>query len=83
MAALEILALEVKKLQHLPRQQALWRLREYMQQTRQQDLIRAINRMKDPELLKILWEAGLNADLQQLVLRRLEEIFREQEMRRR
>jgi len=48
-------------------------LRLYLRQTPIEELIEAIEKIEDANLLRTLWEAGLNRFLQQAVLKRMEE----------
>jgi len=50
-------------------------LRAYIRQTKIEELTEAIKRIEDPNLLRTLWEAGLNRFLQQAVLKRMEELL--------
>jgi len=74
MAALELLARQALKARGLRHVEAIQTLRMYMRETPKEDLIRAINRIRKVELFRILWEAGLDADLQRLVLQRIREL---------
>lgn len=52
----------------------LLNLRTYLNTTPEAELLRDIKETLRAEQLKALWEAGLNATLQQAVLARLEEL---------
>lgn len=61
---------------HLSRLAAL---RIYLKQVPDNDIILAINKITNLTLLRILWEAGLNATLQTAVLRRTDELIQRRE----
>jgi len=52
---------------------AMQRLRRYLKRTPLPKLLAEVDAIEDLELLRILWEAGLRRELQQAVIRRLEE----------
>ena len=64
----------VRETRGLEHQLTLNNLRRYIRTTPKSELLSAIDMMSKPEHLKTLWEAGLTSDLQQAVLRRVEEI---------
>lgn len=49
-------------------------LRDYLRHTPPADFASAVEYIVEDALLKALWEAGLNSDMQNVVLRRLEEL---------
>jgi len=76
MAALELhakQALIVKGVWHL---NAIRALREYIRQTSEKDLLEAIDKINDVDVLRTLLEAGLHEPLLTAVTRRAEEIPR-------
>ena len=62
---------ETAGLQH---QTALWALRSYIKATPEKELLDDIKETHRSEQLRAMWEAGLNATLQQAVLAREEEL---------
>lgn len=58
----------------LERQANLSNLRNYIKTTNNDWLIDAIDNIGRTDLLRILWEAGLNKDLQEAVLRKQQEL---------
>lgn len=55
-------------------QSALWNLRNYIKTTPEESLLKDIKETNRSEQLRAMWEAGLNATLQQAVLAREEEL---------
>jgi len=45
-------------------------LREYMRNTKEPDIISAINQLKDGTLIPLLWEVGINQTLQDVANKR-------------
>lgn len=45
-------------------------LREYMRNTKEPDIISAINQIKDSTLIPFLWEVGINQTLQDVANKR-------------
>jgi len=60
--------------QGLQHQSALLNLRNYIKMTPEKDLLRDVKETHRSEQLRAMWEAGLNAALQQAVLAREEEL---------
>jgi len=54
-------------------------LRAYIKQTPERELLEAIQVISSPSELRALWEAGLNAALQEAVLKRYDEIVARRE----
>jgi len=52
-------------------------LREYIAQSRREEIIAAIKTIKDQNLLRILWEVGLDTQLQQVVQYQSERLAKE------
>jgi len=74
MSALELYlkkAAEELGLRHI---QAMYSLRAYLKLTKLEDLLDAIKLIEEPDLLRLLWEAGLPAPLQRAVLDQLERL---------
>ena len=65
-------ATETKGLQH---KAVIETLRNFIKQSKPEDLIEQIKLITKQEYLRTLWEAGLTAELQKAVLRRQEEII--------
>ena len=74
MSALETYAKAVRYSEGLLHQTHLLNLRMYLNESRLPELRHAIRRITNIHLLKTLWEAGLNSDLQFEVLRRTSEL---------
>ena len=51
-------------------------IRSLLRRMTDEEFEKEVERIKDPKLLKILWEAGLTAERQKIVLKRLEELIR-------
>jgi hypothetical protein len=49
-------------------------LRNYIKATPTREILGAIRNISRQDMLRALWEAGLNMELQQAVMRRLEEL---------
>ena len=62
---------ETKGLEHAS---CLYTLRLYLTETPRKDLVGAINTLGSFEEIRALWEAGLNQELQELALRRYDEL---------
>lgn len=75
MSALELYTKATRKARGMQHLIALRALRAYIKETRRADLRMAIRRMTDLALLRTLWEAGLDVDLQREVLRRADELI--------
>jgi len=74
MSALVIYIEGVQAEMGLRRQERLRALRWYIRQTTTEEIKHAVNLITDINKLKILWEAGLNPDLQEMVLRRVRDL---------
>ena len=66
--SLEFYAKRCLETRGLVHQANLYALRDYIKRTPKDRLISEIKRIKNVEILRILWEAGLDADLQKAVL---------------
>jgi len=55
-------------------QMTLRALRDYIKTHSREELAKEVAEIKEAVLLRILWEAGLSSELQDAVLKRLEEI---------
>jgi len=75
MSALETYLKGIIETTGLLHSQAVRSARDYIRQTNIAELRMHIRRIKDPALLRALWECGLNTDLQKEVLKRLDEIM--------
>jgi len=62
---------ETKRIWH---KVAVESLREHLRVTSEADLVKEIKAVKDLDLFRYLWEAGLPATLQRLTLQLLEEV---------
>ena len=49
-------------------------LRNYLKTTPEREILGAIRNISRQDMLRALWEAGLNTTLQQAVMRRLDEL---------
>jgi hypothetical protein len=74
MSALEIYCTEIISSRGILRQRRLRNLRQYLKTADLQTLIDAIQKTSNPQHLKILWEAGLESNLQAAVERRMLEL---------
>lgn len=74
MSYLEEFAKRTRNTRGLLHQRNLGVLRNYLGTTPEDQLIEAIEKFTDIELLKTLWEAGLKLRLQEPVLRRYTEL---------
>lgn len=79
MSALRTLIHDVAISRGATRQRILYILRRYIKGQSDDDMKAAIKRITDIRNLKILWEAGLNAELQQAVAVREEELQKRRE----
>ena len=62
---------ETKGLEH---EACIMTLRRYIRETPKRDILSAVDMISDPELIRSLWEAGLDTEMQEAVLKRLEEL---------
>ena len=74
--ALRVYADKVRDSVGLAHQIALRSLRWYLKTTKLQSFKEQVNTITDINLLKTLWEAGLNSEQQKIVLARYEELKR-------
>lgn len=74
MSYLEKYTWEVYDSSGLDHQSKLARLRAYLKDTPENQIIFALNRLNRIEQLKALWEAGLNDTLQEAVLGRFKQL---------
>jgi hypothetical protein len=58
---------------------AIRNARQYIKLTPRDDIRTAIRRITDPDLLRLLWEVGLNSDLQYIVIKQQEKIAKGEE----
>jgi len=72
--SLEVMLNHVKKARGIQRVAAIRELRAFLKGMPKARVIAQILMIKEPELLRLLWSAGLDADLQHAVMKRLEEI---------
>ena len=74
MSALETYLKSAKESKGWAHVGAIRNARQYMRLTPIDDLRTAIRRITDPDLLRLLWECGLNTELQHIVLKQQEKI---------
>ena len=74
--ALRVYAEKVRDSVGLAHQVALRSLRWYLKTTKLQSFKEQVGTITDINLLKTLWEAGLNSEQQKIVLARYEELKR-------
>ena len=74
--ALRVYAEKVRDSVGLAHQIALRSLRWYLKNTKLQSFKEQVGTITDINLLKTLWEAGLNSEQQKIVLARYEELKR-------
>ena len=77
MSALETYLKEAKEMKGIWHKAAIINTRIYMRHTERQQIINAINSLTDQDLLRLLWEVGLDDKLQQTVVNRSKELAKE------
>jgi len=79
MSALELYAKQVRQTKGIQHMHALDSLRRYMNLTPMDELIRYINTITDPDILRTLIEAGLRGDVWKALVRRADMLRKEKE----
>jgi len=79
MSALELYAKQVRQTKGIQHMHALDSLRRYMNLTPIDELIRTINTITDPDILRTLIEAGLRGDVWKALVRRADMLRKEKE----
>ena len=79
MSALELYAKQVRETKGIQHMHALDSLRRYMNITPIDELIRHINTITDPDILRTLIEAGLRGDVWKALVRRADMLRKEKE----
>lgn len=70
MSAIEMYLKEAATTKGTWHKQVIANLRDYMSATPREQIISAINTIRDASLLPFLWEAGLNQELQDIANKR-------------
>jgi len=79
MSALELYAKEALRTRGVQHMHALDSLRRYINLTPEDELIRTINTLTDPDILRTLIEAGLRGDVWKALVRRADMLRKEKE----
>jgi hypothetical protein len=79
MSALELYAKEIANRKGIKHMAALEALRAYMRLTTVEEMIRYINMITDPEILRTLIEAGMRGTTHKTTISRLNLLMKEQE----
>jgi hypothetical protein len=79
MSALELYAKQVIGAKGTEHMAALEALRSYMRLTHEEDIIRYINMITDPEILRALIEAGMRGTTHRATISRLNMLMKEQQ----
>lgn len=74
MSALETYLKAIIDTKGLLHSQSVATTRRYINLTKIEDMRAAIDRITDPALLRALWECGLTAELQRMVLAQLDKL---------
>lgn len=78
MSALETYANQARIVKGIYHMQAIQALRAYIKLTPEIELERHINMITDPEILRILIEAGIKAPLHKIVISRINQLTQQQ-----
>jgi len=70
MSVIEMYLKEAKDTKGTWHKAVIANLREYMRNTKEPDIISAINQLKDGTLIPLLWEVGINQTLQDVANKR-------------
>jgi len=79
MSALELYAKQVRTTKGTQHLAALEALRAYMRLTSQEDIIRYVNMITDPDTLRTLIEAGMRGETLKATVRRADMLRKEKE----
>jgi len=70
MSAIEMYLKEAQTTKGMWHKQVIANLRDYINKTPREQIISAINTLKDSSLIPFLWEVGLNQELQDIANKR-------------
>jgi len=79
MSALELYAKQARQTKGTQHLAALESLRAYMRLTSQEDIIRHVNMITDPDILRTLIEAGMRGETLKATVRRADMLRKEKE----
>lgn len=79
MSALELYAKQVRQTKGTQHMWAIAALRSYMRLTSEEDIIRYINMITDPDILRTLIEAGMRGETHKATVRRADMLRKEKE----